>query len=200
MGKEVHRACEKNRGVFHRVVGRGKFSTEVHEHSTIRCGKVEALSRRKQWTCNEQRKENQAPRTERFVFRIGGKAGGWKSGAVGGRPRVAAPTPGTRPMGGHQPPCGCSRRGHKPLRLRANPVRPSASLGFAHPLRDLCRCSRRLSAFHCHAAAAARREIASPTPGGPSTAFSLPWAPPCAPALFPCSARLRASLLIRTGY
>ena len=135
----------------------------------------------------------------------------WRA-ATRGRPYVKEQTHGrpSAPCGAmllfRSPPrfplsrCGCSRRGHKPLRLRANPVRPSASLGFAHLLRALCRCSRRLSAFHCHAAAAARWEIASPTPGGPSTAFSLPWAPPCAPALFPCSARLRASLLIRTGY
>lgn len=168
MGREVHRVCEKNRDVFHRVVGSGKFSTEVHEHSTIRCGKVEALSRRKQCTWTEVRNENQAPQTERFVFRIGGK---------GGNSELLA--------GGHTGP---------PLRQGPDPW-----AAISHPAA-LFPCSRRLSAFHCHAAAAARREIASQTPGGPSTAFSLPWAPPCAPALFPCSARLRASLLIRTGY
>ena len=65
-------------------------------------------------------------------------------------------------------------------------------LGFAHPLRVLCRCSRRLRASTCHAAAAARRDIASPSPGRPSTTCGLPWALPCAPALSPCSARLRA--------
>ena len=51
-----------------------------------------------------------------------------------------------------------------------------------------------------HAAAAARRVIASPTPGRPTSAFGGPWALPCAPALSPCSARLRAinpNLLIR---
>ena len=66
-------------------------------------------------------------------------------------------------------------------------------LGFAHPLRVLCRCSRRLRASTCHAAAAARRDIASPSPGRPSTTCGLPWALPCAPALSPCFARLRAS-------
>ena len=84
MGREVHRVCEKNRDVFHRVVGSGKFSTEVHEHSTIRCGKVEALSRRKQCTWTEVRKENQAPQTERFVFQIGGKGGGNSELLAGG--------------------------------------------------------------------------------------------------------------------
>jgi len=35
--------------------------------------------------------------------------------------------------------------------------------------------------------------IASPSPGKPSSAFGLPWVLPCAPALSPCSARLRTS-------
>jgi len=38
-------------------------------------------------------------------------------------------------------------------------------------------------------------DIASPTPGKPSSAVGLPWALPCAPALSPCSARFRTSYI-----
>ena len=110
------------------------------------------------------RKENQAPQTERFVFRIGGKAGGGNPELLAGGHTGPPLRQGPDPWAAISHPAAlfpCSAR-LSASRCHAAAVRDAVispcdfgqtrfglrpSLGFAHPLRVLCRCSQRLGRF-----------------------------------------------------